>query len=140
MLLPSKIIYITLVVASIFRIVYAVGYATDPGHEIINWGLSVAVSSGIFALIFFGSKGKWIGFGDVRLGLITGTVLGDPLLAFLMIFGASLIGSCLAIPLLLKNSKNMNMKLPFGPFLIASTAIMVIWGQAIIDWYTQLPS
>ena len=39
------------------------------------WAASVLIASGVFYVLYIFSQGKWIGFGDVRLGLITGTLL-----------------------------------------------------------------
>jgi len=84
------------------------------------------------------SSGKWIGYGDVRLGLITGTVLADPLLSILMIFVASVLGTLIALPALATGRKRLNSKLPFGPFLITATALVLLFGQIPINWYKQL--
>lgn len=137
MLLPNKIIYSTLVVAVAGRLVYLIGFEPHKLRALGAWALSIAVASGIFWFIFMISKGKWIGYGDVRLGLITGTVLANPAKSFLMIFLASILGTLFVLPALLLGKKSATSKLPFGPFLIASTAIVVIFGQTIIDWYNR---
>jgi prepilin signal peptidase PulO-like enzyme (type II secretory pathway) len=138
MLLPNKIIYPTLLVAAAGRAAYIGFYEARPLHALAMWALSVAVSSGIFFALFMISKGQWIGYGDVRLGLITGTLLATPAKSFLMIFLASLLGSLAAAPHLFKGQKTLTSRLPYGPFLITATGLMVVFGDNLINWYKNL--
>jgi len=138
MLLPSKILYPTFVVAVLGQVVYLVGYAPDKTSFLINWAASIVVASGLFWLLFTVSRGHWIGYGDVRLGLITGTLLAKPSLSFLMIFIASLLGSLVILPLLVTGKKGLSAKIPYGPFLVLATAICLLFGQSLIDWYKNL--
>ena len=138
MLLPNKIIYPTLLVAALGRALYIMIFESRPLHSLLMWALSVLIASGIFYLLFIISKGKWIGFGDVRLGFITGTVLADPWESVAMIFLASIIGMLVILPSLISNRKSLTSKLPYGPFLIVATAILVIYGDSLINWYKNL--
>lgn len=138
MLLPNKIIYPTLAVAAVGRVVYLIGYEPHRLHALLYWLLGVAVASGLFWILYTVSRGKWIGYGDVRLGLITGTLLATPAKSFLMIFLASVMGVVLIIPALAAGKKTLASKLPYGPFLITATAICVLLGQPIIDWYKRI--
>ena len=138
MMLPNRIIYPTLVVAVAGRLIYLVSLETDIDSAIANWALSVLVASGFFWLIYMASSGKWIGYGDVRLGLITGTILADPLLSLLMIFVASVLGSLVAVPALATGRKHIGSRLPFGPYLIAATFLVLIFGQTVTDSYKRL--
>src|SRR5664279_5463431 len=124
-LLPNKIIYPTFFVAAAGRLVYLIGYSPNKGHALLMWFLSVAVASGMFWLLYIISNGKWIGFGDVRLGLITGTVLATPAKSFLMIFMGSILGTLFILPAIAVGKKSLTSKLPYGPFLIAATAVVV---------------
>ena len=138
MLLPNKIIYPTLAVAVAGRIAYIVAYEPRKLHALFLWAFSVLIASGIFFILFIVSKGKWIGYGDVRLGLITGTLLADPGKALAMLFVASLIGTLAILPQLRKGSKTLASKLPYGPFLIVATAILVVFGDSLLNWYKDL--
>jgi len=138
MILPNKIIYPTLAVAVLARVGYISFFDPKPFHAVVLWVLSIVVASGVFFCLFFISKGKWIGYGDVRLGLITGTLLADPAKSLAMLFLASLIGTLVILPALSKGNKNLASKLPYGPFLITATGIMVVFGERILDWYKNL--
>jgi leader peptidase (prepilin peptidase)/N-methyltransferase len=137
-LLPSRIIYPTLAVVAAGRLAYIVIFDNRPLHSLFLWAFSVAVASGVFFILFTYSKGKWIGYGDVRLGLITGTLLADPAKSLAMLFLASLIGTIVILPSLSKGNKTLTSKLPYGPFLIAATAILVVFGDSLLNWYKGL--
>jgi len=135
MLLPSHILYPTFAVAAAGRLVYILRYSDNVAHSFWLLALSLAVASGVFLLLFYVSRGRWIGFGDVRLGLINGTLLATPAKSFLMIFLASLLGSMFALPAVAAGRSKMSSRIPYGPFLIAATAITLLFGQSFITWY-----
>ncbi|MCF7834095.1 MAG: prepilin peptidase [Candidatus Pacebacteria bacterium] len=72
-----------------------------------------------FALIWFFSKGKWMGLGDAKLALGIGWLLGPDLtLSALMI--AFWTGALFGLSMLFfdsKNMKGMKTEVPFGPFM-----------------------
>lgn len=104
---------------------------------LIDYGLAIAVSAGLFLLMFVISKGAWIGDGDIRLGVAIGLFVGGPLEAWLVIFLASVLGVVFSLPLVFKSkkSKRLKLKIPFGPMLIIALYITVLFGTEIIDWY-----
>ncbi len=139
-LLPNKIIYPTLAVAIAGRLIYIAGFEPHKLQAFWLWGWSVLAISGLFWLLFMVSSGRWIGYGDVRLGLILGSVLAEPYKSLLVIFGASLMGSLFALPSLLSGRTKLGSKLPYGPFLIMATVLVMLFGQSLINWYKQLLS
>ena len=140
MLLPSKILYPTLLAAVTGQLVYLVGYAPNKSNFALQWLLSLVVASGFFWLIFMISGGRWIGYGDVRLGLVTGTLLASPAKSFLMLFLASVIGILFVLPSLIRGKRGLTAKLPYGPFLIFATYLCLLFGSSMIDWYKKFIS
>jgi prepilin signal peptidase PulO-like enzyme (type II secretory pathway) len=140
MLLPNRIVYPAFLVAAAGRFVYIAGFEAHKGSAALAWVLSIAVASGIFWLLFMVSQGKWIGYGDVRLGLITGTILADPAKSFLMIILGSFLGTVFILPALALGKKKLASKLPYGPFLIAATYLVLLFGDKILDWYSNFLS
>jgi leader peptidase (prepilin peptidase)/N-methyltransferase len=134
MLLPNKLIYPTLALAAAGNLIYLI-LADDRTSFALNWAGSVAVASGLFWVLFVVSKGKWIGYGDVRLGLITGTLLHSPANSFLMIFLASILGTLFVLPSLLRGGRKLSARLPYGPFLIVSAWLCLLFGKSLLDWY-----
>ncbi len=98
--------------------------------------LGAATISGLFLLLYIVSKGKWIGFGDVKLAIALGLLAGDVVQALLILFTASLLGSLTAIPMVVAGKASRKSQLPFGPLLIAGTIIVVLFGHRIVDWYS----
>ncbi|KKP56177.1 MAG: Peptidase, A24 type IV prepilin peptidase family protein [Parcubacteria group bacterium GW2011_GWC1_34_10] len=100
----------------------------------------VSLISGIilalpFLLIFIGSKGRWLGFGDVKYILVLGFFLGfvEGLSAVILSFWIGAVFSLIALSLkylklhlnlpLLNNNFTIKSEIPFGPFL--STGIII---------------
>lgn len=136
-LLPDRIVFPLIFLVAGKVIVDATIF--DGGWQTVLeaiWGMLII--SGLFFLIYVVSKGGWIGFGDVKLAIVLGLLVGGPLNALLLIFVASLLGSLLALPLVLEGRARVTTHLPFGPFLLAATAIVVLMGDHITDWYTNL--
>lgn len=75
----------------------------------------------LFSLWFF-SKGKWMGFGDVKLIFVTSLLAGYPasLIAFLFSFW---LGGIAGIALLVSGNTSLKSKIPFGPFILAGTLL-----------------
>ena len=138
MLLPNKILYPTFLIAAAGRLAYIIGFEAGKPHALKQWLLAVIVSSGFFWLLFMVSSGRWIGYGDVRLGLITGTLLADPQKSALMIVLSSFVGTVFVVPLLALKHKSWGSKIPYGPFLMLAAAITLLFGTNIINWYKNL--
>lgn len=99
--------------------------------------LAVVVGGGFFLLQFLLSKGKWIGGGDVRIGLLMGALLSWPKV-LTALFLAYVLGGLFATGLLLFKKKSWGDKLPFGTFLTLATFIVLLYGEALIRWYFNL--
>lgn len=138
MILPNRIMKYSFGLAFVLALATIAirndGYSTS----IINLVLSVVISGGLFALLFYISKGKWIGGGDVKLGFVLGFVVATPVYACLMLFIGSLLGCLVAMPAILFGSKTMQTKIPFGPFLIVATVIVYLFGREISEAYLRL--
>lgn len=90
-----------------------------------------------FALIWFLSKGKGMGFGDSKLALGIGFLLG-PLKGLVAILAGFWSGAIVGVFLLIlaKKRYNMKSKVAFGPFLVFGAMIAFWLGDAIIRLYT----
>jgi prepilin signal peptidase PulO-like enzyme (type II secretory pathway) len=136
MLLPNKIVYPLIGLGMVQMVVVTVLF--DGGWNYLFGSLAgMAVAGGIFYVLFQVSDGKWIGGGDVKLGYALGLLLASPTLAFLMLFTASVLGVIAAIPGLLTKKLAATSRIPFGPFLIIATVIVMLFGTATISWYKQ---
>ena len=102
-----------------------------------NMLISGIIGSSFFLIQFLISRGKWIGGGDIRLGLLIGIAMGWPLV-LVAIFLAYIVGSFISIGLILSKKKEWGSQVPLGIFLSTATIITLFWGQEIVDWYQHL--
>jgi Flp pilus assembly protein protease CpaA len=104
-------------------------------------------------LLWAVSHGRWMGFGDVKLALSMGWLLG-PMVGLYALMASFVIGALVSVGILLplpylmhalgitkKDDMHFSMKseIPFGPFLIAATLCVwfaLLYGIALPLMYT----
>jgi len=107
------------------------------GFSLWNLLVSGIIGSGFFLLQFLISGGKWIGGGDIRLGLLMGLALGWPgVIAAIII--SYFLGSLVGLGLIAAGKKRWGSEIPLGVFLAAGTIIDLFWQERILDWYWNL--
>lgn len=136
-LLPNKIIFPLIAVATVVAGII-LGTSLDTWTTFVNLAFAVLILSGLYFAIWILSKGKWIGFGDVKLGLALALLLADYKLAFVALFAANLIGCLIVIPGMIKGTLTRTTHVPFGPLLILGFVIAGLVGQQIVDAYMNL--
>jgi leader peptidase (prepilin peptidase)/N-methyltransferase len=96
------------------------------------------VAAGVaFLLLVLGTRGKGMGWGDVKLVSVMGLILGWPkILVAVMV--AFLTGAVAGLILVVTGKKNLKQTIPFGPFLIGGTVVALIWGQQVWSGYVNL--
>jgi len=135
MILPDRLVLLTTIAAGL--LVLFLGLDTNDIGTITNSILGGWLLAGIFWVTFQVSDGKWIGGGDVKLGFGLGLLAGGLLETMLLLFVASLLGTIVGLPLLIKGGRASH-KVPFGPFIISAAIVVFLWGQSIINWYISL--
>lgn len=134
-LIPDKILYPAIGLAVLWRV-----------FEFLSIGIPVplfqAVLAGMGASFFFFtiyalSKGRAMGFGDVKLAFLLGLFLGWPSLLVALFF-AFFIGAVVGLILIALKKKGLKSEVPFAPFLIMGTAISFFFGESILHWYLSL--
>lgn len=136
-ILPDVIIF-PLIAASI--VVAGVGFfeSEAKGAYLLSTFGRVVILSGLYLALWIVSKGNWVGFGDVKLGLALGLLLADWKLAFLALFLANLFGTLLVLPGLLRKQLTRQTQVPFGPLLIAGFFVALLYGNSMILAYEQM--
>ncbi|HVU59894.1 MAG TPA: prepilin peptidase [Candidatus Saccharimonadales bacterium] len=137
MLLPDRIVYPLIVLAAV-EVVMQTAFFHGGWSAATTAVFGAGSLAGLFYLLYLGSRGNWIGFGDVKLAIVLGLLVGGPLRALLVLFVASLLGSLIAIPLLARGRATAKTLLPFGPLLLTATVIVVLFGEPLVRWYTGL--
>jgi len=105
--------------------------------RIFNWNNLLAgfILFAFFALLWGVSRGRWMGFGDAKLALGIGWLLGivKGVAAVTLSFWVGAVVGVLLI-LLNKNKYGLKSSIAFGPFMILGTAISFFWGEKIISF------
>lgn len=99
---------------------------------------AVGALAGLYGLLHLVSQGRWVGFGDVKLGVGLGLLLVDWQLALVALFFANLIGTLIAVPLMAAKKLSRQAHIPFGPLLIAGTVLAWFFGWTALNWYLSL--
>lgn len=99
--------------------------------------IGALLAGGFFLLQYVVSKGKWIGGGDVRMGVMMGVWLGWPNILVALMF-AYISGALVGILLMVLKKKKLGSDIAFGTFLSLGTAFALFFGGELIDWYLGL--
>jgi len=105
-----------------------------------NLGMAIlggALLAGFFGFLYLVSRGRWIGLGDVKLGVFLGLLIPWPV-TLALFFLAYLSGAMVSLWLLALRAKKMTDRLPFGTFLTFGAFIAMLWGEEMMNWYFRL--
>jgi leader peptidase (prepilin peptidase)/N-methyltransferase len=144
LVIPDELVGLLTVVAMIQSGVALWG-SRDPMTFALDIG-AATLGSLFFFLLWQMSKGKWIGFGDVKLAFPLGLMLGCAGV-FSMIVLSFWVGAAVGLFLLalqwlgrrgqrplrfLRRTLTMKSALPFAPFLISGFLLVWLWGVNVI--------
>jgi prepilin signal peptidase PulO-like enzyme (type II secretory pathway) len=102
-------------------------------HQFLFTSLFAGFACAVFLLlIFLFTKGRGMGLGDVKFAVLGGMIVGLPL-SPIWLFVAFLTGAIVGTILIIGKRAGLKSKIAFGPFLVASIPITLLWGQKIID-------
>jgi prepilin signal peptidase PulO-like enzyme (type II secretory pathway) len=131
-----------------FAVVLLSGFALGYRWLLVGMGvmspidLSTALAAGAgLAGFFIGliilTRGRGMGWGDVKLALALGLILGWPR-ALIAVFLAFISGALIGIGLVVTGRRTLRQTMPFGPFLVAGTVAALMWGYDVWLWYLRL--
>jgi len=124
-IIPDELVYTGIVVSILFLL------STDSALLFENL-LAGAMASVFLLLIHLITRGAGMGLGDVKLAIFIGFLLGWPqVISWLFI--SFLLGGLAGVILLLTNKAKMKTQVPFGPFLIISSFIVLIFGDIMVN-------
>ncbi len=107
---------------------------TDLGNW-SNYVIGLFAVSGFLFVLFLITKGRGIGFGDIKLMAATGLLLGWQLNIIAFLIGC-ILGSI--IHLTLMAVKKAGHVLSFGPYLSMGVFIAMIYGEQLVSWYLSM--
>lgn len=127
-LILDKIVFPGIVLALIYQLIFA--------YNIVWSLLGAVIVAGFFGLQYLISAGRWIGLGDVKLGILLGLIFGKLSLGFLM--ASYILGAIIGLGLIVFSGKNLKSHLPFGTILSISAIIFMLYGNKLVSWYLGL--
>ena len=103
--------------------------------------IGAAAFGGGFALIYYGAllilKREGLGFGDVKLALAAGLLLGWQKMLFAMLIAS--VGASIVLLIVRRvRGDEEGHEYPFGPFLAVGIATALLVGGPVISWYLSL--
>jgi leader peptidase (prepilin peptidase)/N-methyltransferase len=116
-------------------------------HFTLSWKTSLVRSlvglaagfGGLWLVAILGElafKKEAMGFGDVKLMGAIGAFFGWKAVIFVLL-AASLFGSVVGVTLIALRKRQLQGRIPFGPFLALGTLLWMFWGRAITTAYMR---
>lgn len=135
MILPDKLVFPLIYIGLLFAVL-RIMIIDDLNlfQTLVDIVLGIVSVGGLYFLLYVISKHQWVGFGDVKLGVFIGSILGWK--AGLLSVGiANFVGLLIIAPGLLTGKLARTSKVPFGPFLIIGCYVAFLFGIQLINWY-----
>ena len=130
-LLPNKLVFPLIAAALLYSAIYYLGIrGAGWATWLMNIGLGLLPITGIYGVLYLISGGRWIGLGDVKLGIAIGMLVpwwGGILVLFL----SNLLGSLVSLPGLIRHKITGSSEIPFGPYLIFATYLVFLFGWLV---------
>lgn len=103
--------------------------------------IGLVVGLGSFTIFYFGAikvlKKEGLGFGDVKLAAVAGSLLGWQRFMLAMLV-ASISASAVLLFLKAFRKDANGREYPFAPFITVGMAVSILFGSQIITWYIDL--
>jgi len=131
-IIPDKVVYMAVSASLALHVPEFFADITSVLHVVL--GVIVTVLP-LFVLWMI-SRGAWMGFGDVKLAMVLGAVLGA-YGGFMSVLWGFIIGAVVGVLLLAIHrfrfgNATMNTEIPFAPFLVAGFFLVWFFGVDII--------
>lgn len=102
-----------------------------------TYGYGALIGLGLPLVLVVPSKAKWMGEGDILLGLLIGLLIGFPNILVALVI-ALFTGSIIGLVQVMTKRKTIKDPVAFGPFMIIGAMIAYFAGSNIISWYINL--
>jgi leader peptidase (prepilin peptidase) / N-methyltransferase len=107
-----------------------------PPRELPSYALAGVGAAAFFYILWRVTKGRGMGFGDVKLALFLGLILGYPGIV-ISLYIAFLTGAAVGVILILTGGKTLKSKIAFGPFMVFGALGSILFQKHIlILWKT----
>ena len=125
-IIPDSLTIIAVIAAALIHLI-------EPNTlSLQNYIVSALGGAGFFAFLILITKGRGMGWGDVKFAAFMGIFLGYPRIISSLYF-AFLTGAFVSAILIIRRRKKFGQTVPFGPFLILGTLFAAL-GTLDIAW------
>lgn len=124
------------IMVTLFIVTACMAYFISPEQRLTNFWSGIGAGM-FFFLLWLITKGRGIGFGDVKLSFILGFLLGYPSI-IISLYVAFLTGAISGVILIVSRKAKMKSRIAFGPFLILGAVVTSIWGEHIWSLWQSL--
>ncbi|MFA5053132.1 MAG: prepilin peptidase [Parcubacteria group bacterium] len=100
----------------------------------INHLVAALAAGAFFSVVALISKGRAMGWGDVKLAAAAGILIGWPDIIMTIMF-AFIIGAIYGLVMLITKKKKLRDALPFGPFIVIGTMTVFYFGEYLVSLY-----
>jgi leader peptidase (prepilin peptidase)/N-methyltransferase len=93
---------------------------------LLNGVITGAVLAAVLGLMYAISRGRWLGFGDVKLAFVVGMLFSFPGavgVTFIAVWAGALVG----VSMIALKKMTMQSALPFGSFWVAVAILTILW-------------
>lgn len=135
-LIPDSAVIILTFLAVLYRGAL-VWYGVMQPQDLTSMVIGVFAAVGFLYALWFLTKKRGMGFGDVKLMMPLGLLLGWQS-TVVCLFLAFIGGGGVGIFLLATGKRSLKQPVPFGPFLIIAALISLVWGEELFSWYLSL--
>lgn len=132
-----RIIPDSMIIGSLFGTVLLILGGVIPSGELGNHILSGICAYAFFYFLWWVTRGRGMGFGDVKLSFFMGLFLGYPLI-IIADYMAFLTGAVVGVILIMRGKKRLKSTIAFGPFLVLGVVGAFVWGAQILGWWRGL--
>lgn len=87
--------------------------------------------------LYWVTRGRGMGFGDVKFAFIIGFMFGIKA-GLLVLYFAFISGAVIGIILMLLQKRGLKSKIAFGPFLVIGILVMLFWRDTIFEFVKRI--
>ncbi len=135
--LPDLVVFPSIVLTALGFV--ATALIDDRSGDLGRAGIGAAAAFGALLVVHL-VRPDGMGFGDVKLALLCGLVLGWHGLADVVvgIYGGFVLGAIVGVALIASGRVRRGVTIPFGPFLAAGATLAVLFGGSLADGLRDL--
>ncbi|OGO45902.1 MAG: hypothetical protein A2W34_00240 [Chloroflexi bacterium RBG_16_64_32] len=127
-LIPNRVVYPSILLAA------ALSW-TWPDTSVAQVFGGGAAALVLTSVMFVAGRGSF-GFGDVKMSVLMGLVVGLPSVIVGMFMAAFAAGG-FVLPLVLLRVLHRRDYIAYGPFIAIGAVIALFWGEPVWDWYVD---